>query len=343
MTTKISSLDVGYSVGDLSIYPGAYDDKEDLYIAKNNSETTLKQALTYNGRRIIVNDASSFPQKGLLRLGTPAGEPGTHEIIYYDSRTDTIFNDLIRGYSGTRQNRWNVDTPVTSGVMADHMNIIRDAVYNIETNLGTKEDPTTDSLNDLLKKLEEKWLAPRPFFRAWPVIGPAPLTVRFQNFTLAHTVRYLWDFGDGSTSTEKSPIHTYLNEGNYSVRLDIITNLGGTGISQKYGYIMVDNNQVTPFVYMLPDPSTPGNYSVETAEEESVDPTIFNFVDQTDGKVKERYWVWGDGENTIERNPNIHTASHIYQSPGTYNPSLLIVFSSSLSKRAFLQQDITVN
>ncbi len=342
MVSKLSALDSGYSIGDLSVYPGAYDDKSDLYVVTNNAETILKQALSYNGSRIIVEDASMFPQSGLVRIGTSAGEPGTHEIIYYNSRTDTVFTDLIRGFAGTRQNRWSANIPVIGGVMADHINIIRDAIYNIQSNLGISSNPASNSLNDLLQQLEEQWLAPRPFFRAYPLSGPSPLIVRFQNFTLTHSVRFLWDFGDGTTSTEKSPIHTYLNEGNYTVRLDVVTNTSGTGIVQKYSYIQVDDSQVTPMFYVLPDASTPGNYSVETAEEEGVDPTIFNFVDQTNGDIIERHWIWGDGENTAVMNPNIHSSNHIYQSPGTYSPSLLLVFASSLSKREFLKQEIIV-
>jgi PKD repeat protein len=30
---------------------------------------------------------------------------------------------------------------------------------------------------------------------------------------------YLWDFGDGGTSTDQNPVHTYANEGNYTVKL----------------------------------------------------------------------------------------------------------------------------
>ena len=68
--SRISSLDVGYETGDLSVYPEALDDKEILYEAKNNAKTTLKQALSYNAKFIIVDDASSFPEKGLIRIGS---------------------------------------------------------------------------------------------------------------------------------------------------------------------------------------------------------------------------------------------------------------------------------
>ncbi len=43
-------------------------------------------------------------------------------------------------------------------------------------------------------------------------------TVTFTN-TSENGSKYLWDFGDGSTSEEESPSHTYQNVGNYTVKL----------------------------------------------------------------------------------------------------------------------------
>lgn len=45
-------------------------------------------------------------------------------------------------------------------------------------------------------------------------------------------VSYYWDFGDGTTSTEENPSHSYENEGNYIVRLTVFDAAGNssTGI-----------------------------------------------------------------------------------------------------------------
>jgi len=52
------------------------------------------------------------------------------------------------------------------------------------------------------------------------------LTVTFNNTTtLADT--YLWEFGDGTTSTEKDPVHTYATDGIYNVKLTA-TNINGS-------------------------------------------------------------------------------------------------------------------
>lgn len=46
----------------------------------------------------------------------------------------------------------------------------------------------------------------------------APVVVSFDN-TSMKAERYEWDFGDGATSTEASPKHTYAHSGNYTVTL----------------------------------------------------------------------------------------------------------------------------
>ena len=79
-----------------------------------------------------------------------------------------------------------------------------------------------------------------------------------------------------------------------------------------------------------------------TASGVPTDPTTFEFVDQTDGDIIERYWVFDDGEKETQNNPNIHTTTHVYTSPGTYTPSLLTVFSTQTLRRIFLEDAIVV-
>ncbi len=64
--------------------------------------------------------------------------------------------------------------------------------------------------------------------------GTAPLTVKF----LSHAedqdgtiVSYIWNFGDGETSTEQFPTHTYNSPGTYTVTLIVTDNQGATGMA----------------------------------------------------------------------------------------------------------------
>jgi PKD repeat protein len=222
--------------------------------------------------------------------------------------------------------------------MAEHHNAVKDAILQIERNLGVQDLPNANSLNGILKAHENRFLAPKPVFRAYPLKGSPALKVRFQNFTTGSPVRFLWDFGDGTTSVEKSPIHTYLTEGVYTVRLNIITGTGAQGIVTKNNYITVSNEQKTPFFYVQPSQGD----SEQTATAHSTTPTVFDFVDQTDGAVAERYWIFGDGESLNVTDPNLHTTTHSYATPGVYEPSLMVIFANQSLKRVFLVDNITV-
>ena len=50
-----------------------------------------------------------------------------------------------------------------------------------------------------------------------PSAGCAPYTINFQN--TGRGTSFLWDFGDGTTSTDKNPTHQYTQGGLYNVRL----------------------------------------------------------------------------------------------------------------------------
>jgi len=342
MPTRVSSLDKGYVAGDLSIYPQALDDTETLYEARNNAETTLKQSMTYNARNIVVEDAAAFPPNGLVRVGPKGGVPGMAELVYYGKKNGNIFGDLIRGFAGSRQNQWGAGAYVSNAVMAEHHNALKDALLNIERNIGSRVFPDPLSLNGILKNLESRFLAPKPIFRAFPLKGPPNLKVRFQNFSGGDVIRYLWDFGDGTTSIEKNPTHTFAQKGFYTIKLNVITSTGAQGITVKSNYIKVSEDENIPFFYIEKisgDEDDEGRgLSIETATELGKDPAVYRYVDQTDGDIFQRYWVFDDGNNLSVTDPNIHTTTYSYEKPNTkgYGPSLLIVFANQLLKRVFL-------
>lgn len=346
LINKITSLDAGYTTGDLSLFPEAIDTKNSLYTAKNNAETKLKYSLNYNSKYILVESTDGFPEQGILRIGGDIGKVTPSELVYYDSKSKGIFKNLIRGFSGSRQSTWNTGASVSSGVMAEHHNSIKDAILKIETKLGTKNFPDAESLNGILKELEVKFITPKAIFRGYPIKGKSSLKVHFQNFSTGPLIRYLWDFGDGTTSIEKNPTHVYQNEGNYTVKLNVINSLGAQAICKKSNYILVDNTEVQPFFYVTPSIGT----SVDTS---GLSATEFKFVDQTEGNITQRYWVFGgvvyyDG-NRIESgtinitDPNIHTIKVTYESKGTYTPSLLVIFDNQRQKNTYLEKSIVVN
>jgi hypothetical protein len=61
----------------------------------------------------------------------------------------------------------------------------------------------------------------------------APCEVKFRNNSSPADVTYLWDFGDGSISTDKDPTHLYQNGGDFQVKLSVTSKSGNSANAQK--------------------------------------------------------------------------------------------------------------
>jgi len=89
---------------------------------------------------------------------------------------------------------------------------------------------------------------------AW---GPAPLTIAYTNESLGSPNLYYWNFGDGTTSTVRDPVHTYTIPGVYSVSLK--------ASNDKTAGITTFNNAVTVTAGPIPSPTpilVPGDLTV---------------------------------------------------------------------------------
>ena len=96
-------------------------------------------------------------------------------------------------------------------------------------------------------------------FTATPTFGTVPLTVTFTDTSTggdSSITQWLWDFGDGSTSAERRPSHTYTAFGSYTVSLTVTTSTGND-IRTKTDYITVTNTESGVW-YVKPDGSGNG-------------------------------------------------------------------------------------
>lgn len=79
-------------------------------------------------------------------------------------------------------------------------------------------------------------------FSAAPRLGFAPLEVSFSNQSIGEYDSFSWNFGDGNTSTEHDPVHTYTSAGSYSVSLIGQLSAGYSKSEGKLNYITVIPN-----------------------------------------------------------------------------------------------------
>lgn len=69
--------------------------------------------------------------------------------------------------------------------------------------------------------------------------GDLPVSVSFTDRSTGTITSWSWDFGDGTTSTERNPTHTYTRRGRYFPKLTV-TGPGGTSVNGVSGGITVD-------------------------------------------------------------------------------------------------------
>jgi len=88
-----------------------------------------------------------------------------------------------------------------------------------------------------------------------PPVGCAPYTVQFTNTGRGNS--FLWDFGDGTASSERNPSHTFEHPGTYSVRLIAMLN-EGCKLSDTIEYTVhaIDGTQSQHLHYTICDGST---------------------------------------------------------------------------------------
>ena len=126
--------------------------------------------------------------------------------------------------------------------------------------------------------------------------------VQFTNLT-TNAVRYLWDFGDGDTSTQIYPTHTYHSYGYYSVSLTAWDSAGCDASLVKPSYMHIDSFRIGLDV----------NETFSTCP-----PLVSQFTSFSDQSHVTFRWYFGDGYTDTAANP-----THVYFQPGRYTVKLV--------------------
>ena len=93
-------------------------------------------------------------------------------------------------------------------------------------------------------------------------------SIKFEN-TSRYSSSYLWDFGDGSTSTKNSPVHKYTNTGTYDITLTSSCN-GNSSTKTKTIEVKRVSKVVIKGLSVDRFPQTDGDEEWDYEEDESV-------------------------------------------------------------------------
>jgi gliding motility-associated-like protein len=137
-----------------------------------------------------------------------------------------------------------------------------------------------------------------------PPIGCAPYNAFFNNTSLGGQ-NFLWDFGDGSTSTDPYPTHLYSNPGVYTVHLTATDNFTCNPTDDTTMTITVIDGPIASFTYSptIPKENTP-----------------YDFTNTSIGGTSYK-WNFGDGDTL--RTTSMAPVSHLFNATGDYTVCLI--------------------
>ncbi len=136
-----------------------------------------------------------------------------------------------------------------------------------------------------------------------PARGCVPYNAVFDNVSLGG-LGFLWDFGDGTTSTLDNPTHVYANIGTYKIKLYAFDSTSCNTVDSTSFTISVNAIPIASFTF---SPIPP------------LENKPINFTNQSFG-ADSYQWNFGDGDSSIEVNP-----SHLFNSTSSYNVCLTAI------------------
>lgn len=183
-----------------------------------------------------------------------------------------------------------------------------DAVQHTYPSPGTYNVKLTVTSDDYCNSPEDTVRALRlsPEVKAaftTPALGCAPYEANFENNSQGG-LDFIWDFGDGTTSTQTTPVHLYSNPGTYTIKLYAFDSTSCNKVDSTSFVIRVSSKPTSAFTYL---PLVP---------QENV------FTEFTNGSTGAVSYIWnfGDGDTSNLVNPR-----HIFPATGTFNVCLVAI------------------
>ncbi|MES2431553.1 MAG: PKD domain-containing protein [Bacteroidota bacterium] len=182
----------------------------------------------YSVKLVIRNSAGadSLVKTNYITVFSKPAVDFTSDVITGCYPLSVNFKDLSDAVSGTISTwQWDFGDGTTSDQKSPEHTYTAAGNYNITLRVTNSNGCVTTIAKPAYIKISEGLTA--KFTNNAPSTCTLPATINFQNTSVGtSTLTYAWDFGDGTASTDASPIHIFTSIGNYTVKL-IATNVSG--------------------------------------------------------------------------------------------------------------------
>lgn len=274
------------------------------YSADNGVTFNMTESLTdlcAGPHDLIVEDANGCQATTNAVIGTKALPP--LQVTALSSQTIcsgemATISASGTGGSGIYNFSWNDGVNALNGDL-QNVNPISTTMYEVTL---TDECGTEDN-DDVSITVEP---VPVTSFTGDSLAGCAPISATFNNTTDPTLVGdCLWDFGDGATSTDCNPNHTFTNPGCYSVSLTVTSANGCVNSLTQTDMVCAFEVPEANFTFG-PQPTDILNSEIKFAN----------------GSIggDSRQWSFGDGNTSTSKNP---THKYPSKNPGTYQVTLV--------------------
>lgn len=272
-----------------------------------NPTHTFSEADVYNVTLTVTDDAGLEDTESItITVNDPNGGPiavANSDISEGSAPLEVNFSgDQSTDDQGIVLYSWDFgDGSTSEEINPSHVFDIEGQYQVILTVADANGQEDTDSI---LITVNTTNLAPQAVATSDISTGDAPLQVAFageQSTDDMGIVSYNWDFGDGTSSTEVNPNHTYTNEGNYIAML-LVTD--AEGLSDSASITITVNGPGTPVAVIGSDlQEGPAPLEVSFTGDQSSD----------DIGIESYNWDFGDGNTSGEPNP-----VHVFNEIGEY-------------------------
>jgi len=237
--------------------------------------------LFYVARTYATNYPFAIGGTTPLNLSVPAPTAYAYFTADVTNGTEPLtvtFMDQSMYFDTITSRTWDFgDTNITTTAVANITHTyIQNGTYTVSLTVnGTQAGQNVTATETKANYITVYDSKPKADFYATPTSGTEPLTVNFTDNSTSYDgiISWLWDFGDGTNSTQQNPTHNYTRTGRYNVTLTIAEQDGDNDTLTKTNYITVQ--PTLPIVEIISPTTDNPTYT----KQGQIIPITFNYTE----------------------------------------------------------------